>query len=147
MIYTPMTKKAMQIAYNAHHGQVDQVGAPYILHPVHLAEQMDDEISCTVALLHDVAEDTSVTLQQLSEVFPQEVIAALTLLTHEKGTDYFEYVKAIRQNPVAVKVKLADIAHNSDQSRCVGAGLPEVKLQYWRNKYSRAKRILCEENL
>lgn len=147
MIYTPMTKKAMQIAYNAHHGQVDQVGAPYILHPVHLAEQMDDEISCTVALLHDVAEDTSVTLQQLSEVFPQEVIVPLTLLTHEKGTDYFEYVKAIRQNPVAVKVKLADIAHNSDQSRCVGAGLPEVKLQYWRNKYSRAKRILCEENL
>lgn len=147
MIYTPMTKKAMQIAYNAHHGQVDQVGAPYILHPVHLAEQMDDEISCAVALLHDVAEDTSVTLQQLSEVFPQEVIVPLTLLTHEKGTDYFEYVKAIRQNPVAVKVKLADIAHNSDQSRCVGAGLPEVKLQYWRNKYSRAKRILCEENL
>lgn len=147
MIYTPMTKKAMQIAYNAHHGQVDQVGAPYILHPVHLAEQMDDEISCTVALLHDVAEDTSVTLQQLSEVFPQEVIVPLTLLTHEKGTDYFEYVKAIRQNPVAVKVKLADIAHNSDQSRCVGAELPEVKLQYWRNKYSRAKRILCEENL
>lgn len=147
MIYTPMTKKAMQIAYSAHHGQVDQVGAPYILHPVHLAEQMDDEISCTVALLHDVAEDTSVTLQQLSEVFPQEVIVPLTLLTHEKGTDYFEYVNAIRANPVAVKVKLADIAHNSDQTRCVGADLPPEKLQYWRNKYSRAKRILCEENL
>lgn len=147
MIYTPMTKKAMQIAYSAHHGQVDQVGAPYILHPVHLAEQMDDEISCTVALLHDVAEDTSVTLQQLSEIFPQEVMVPLTLLTHEKGTDYFAYVKALRQNKVAVKVKLADIAHNSDQTRCVGADLPPEKLEYWRNKYSRAITILCDENL
>ena len=54
MIYTSMTIKAMKLAYKAHEGQVDRSGVPYIFHPIHLAEQMDEEISCTVALLHDV---------------------------------------------------------------------------------------------
>ena len=59
MIYTPKTKKAMIIAYNAHNGQVDKSGIPYIYHPIHLAEQMDTETECIVALLHDVVEDTN----------------------------------------------------------------------------------------
>ena len=58
MIYTPKTKKAMIIAYNAHNGQVDKSGIPYIYHPIHLAEQMDTETECIVALLHDVVGDT-----------------------------------------------------------------------------------------
>ena len=58
MIYTELTCKAMKLAYNAHHGQTDYNGIPYIFHPIHLAEQMDDEFSCCVALLHDVVEDT-----------------------------------------------------------------------------------------
>ena len=68
MIYTPLTMKAMKIAYDAHHGQVDKSGVPYIFHPCHLAEQMTDEVSTCVALLHDVAEDTDVTLEQLAQV-------------------------------------------------------------------------------
>ena len=142
MIYTPLTRKALSIAYAAHHGQVDKCGTPYIFHPFHLAESMDDEISCCVALLHDVAEDTPVTLEELAREFPEEVMAPLRLLTHAPETDYFDYVRAIKQNPVAVKVKLADLEHNSDQSRCAGMGLPESRLLYWREKYAKARDIL-----
>ena len=144
MIYTILTNKAMQIAYQAHHGQVDYNGIPYIFHPIHLAESMDDEYSCCVALLHDTVEDTDVTLEDLQKEFPIEVTDAVALLTHQKGTDYFEYVRAIKENPIARKVKLADLAHNSDQSRCVGSDLSEEQLHYWSEKYSKAKAILME---
>ena len=145
MIYTPLTGKAMQIAYRAHHGQVDKSGIPYIFHPIHLAEQMDDEISCCVALLHDTVEDTDVTLEELKEIFPPEVTDAVALMTHHDDTDYFDYVRGIKPNPVAKKVKLADLAHNSDQSRCVGSDLSEEKKEYFRVKYSKAKAILLEK--
>ena len=62
MIYTDNTRKAMKIAYNAHNGQVDKSGVPYIFHPIHLAEQMNTEEECIVALIHDVVEDTDMTL-------------------------------------------------------------------------------------
>lgn len=145
MVYTPMTNKAMRIAYTAHHGQLDYNGIPYIFHPIHLAEQMDDEISCTVALLHDVAEDTAVTMEALAAEFPEAVIRPLCLLTHREGVDYFDYVRAIREEPVAVKVKLADLNHNGDQTRCVGAGLSAEKLNYWKEKYTKAYEILTSD--
>ena len=145
MIYPPLTNKAMSIAYRAHHGQTDKCGIPYIFHPIHLAEQMDDEISCCVALLHDVAEDTAVTLEALALEFPEEVMVPLRLLTHREDTPYFDYVRAIKADPIAVEVKLADLAHNSDQTRCTGADLPEEKLAYWREKYAKAYAILTEE--
>lgn len=142
MIYTPLTNKAMKIAYAAHHGQTDYNGIPYIFHPIHLAERMDDEFSCCAALLHDVVEDTDVTMDDLRREFPTEVIEILELLTHKKGEDYFTYVRAIRRHPTAVRIKLADLDHNSDQTRCVGSGLPEEKLAYWREKYRKAREIL-----
>ena len=145
MIYSPLTKRAMQIAYQAHHGQYDNSGIPYVYHPIHLAEQMDDEFSCCVALLHDTVEDTSVTLEDLKREFPKEITDAIALLTHGNETDYFDYVKAIKHNPIAKKVKMADLTHNADQSRCVGSGLPPEKLAFWEQKYSKAKRILTEE--
>ena len=145
MVYTKLTNKAMQIAYAAHHGQFDYNGIPYIFHPLHLAEAMDDEISCCVALLHDVVEDTAVTMDELAQEFPAEVIQALRLLTHEDGADYLDYVRAIKPNPVAVKVKLADLAHNSDQSRCISSDLSEEKLAYWKQKYEKATKILLED--
>ena len=118
MIYTELTKKAMKIAYDAHHGQLDQGGLPYVFHPWHLAEQMDDEISTIAALLHDVVEDTDWTLEQLeAEGFPPESMEALGLLTHPEGQPYMEYVAGLRHNSVAVKVKLADLRHNSDFTR------------------------------
>lgn len=134
----------MQIAYNAHHNQVDKSGVPYVFHPFHLAEQMKDEYSVCAALLHDVAEDTSVTLEELSKDFPSEVIEALKLLTHAEGTDYFDYVRAIKDNPIATAVKLADLKHNSDETRLYGVNISEEQLDYWRDKYSRAYKILTE---
>lgn len=145
MIYTELTNKAMKIAYAAHQDLVDYNGIPYIFHPIHLAEQMDDEISCCAALLHDVVEDTAVTMEDLAKEFPEEVIAVLRLLTHEEGVPYFDYVRKIKANPIAVKIKLADIAHNSDQTRCVGSDLTEEQLAYWRDKYTKARAILKEE--
>ena len=144
MIYTPLTKAAMEIAYQAHHGQFDKSGVPYIFHPIHLAEQMDDEYSCCVALLHDTVEDTDVTLEELKAVFPKEVTDAVALMTHEKGTDYFDYVRAIKGNPIARKVKLADLAHNSDQTRCIGSDLCEERKAAWLAKYEKATKILTE---
>ena len=151
MIYTELTNKALKVAYNAHHGQLDYNGIPYIFHPLHLAEQMDDEISCCAALLHDVVEDTDVTFEELSKEFPQDVVNVVRLLTHDPETehtaqDYFAYLQPIKAHPIAKKVKLADIRHNSDQSRCVGSGLSEDKLSYWKQKYQKALQILMEED-
>ena len=145
MIYTPMTKKALRLAYNAHHGQLDKSeDIPYIHHPLHLAEQMYDEISCAVALLHDVVEDTYVTLEDLSREFPPEVVEAVDLLTHKEGVDYFDYIRAIRTNHVATMVKLADLNHNSDFTRCAGSDISKERLEGWKEKYTLAREILLE---
>ena len=144
MIYTPMTKKALCLAYEAHHGQLDKSGLPYINHPLHLAEQMYDELSCTVALLHDVVEDTAVTLEDLAKEFPPEVIEAVDLLTHKPGVDYFDYVRAIRTNHTALTVKLADLNHNSDFTRCVGSNISQERIDGWQEKYARSRDILLE---
>lgn len=147
MIYTELTNKAMQIAYEAHHGQVDKCGQPYIFHPYHLAEQMTDEITVCVALLHDVIEDTQVTFEELSKEFPQEIMDAVFLLTHKNGTDYFDYVRAIKTNPYAKAVKLADLSHNSDQTRMVGCTeISEEKRKALCEKYAKAKAILEDES-
>ena len=145
MVYTPLTIKAMKLAYAAHHGQTDKSGVPYIFHPYHVAEQMTDEFTTCAALLHDVVEDTGLTFKELEEQFPKEVLDALRLLTHERETDYFEYVRAIKENPIAKAVKLADIAHNSDETRLAGCkDATEEQIIRWREKYAKAKRILGE---
>ena len=118
MIYTPETKKAMKLCFEAHKNQTDKSGMPYVFHPFHLAEQMTDETTTLVALLHDVAEDSDYTLQDIEAMgFSKEVITALSLLTHDKSVPYMDYVALIKLNPVAKAVKLADLKHNSDLSR------------------------------
>ena len=118
MIYTPLTKKALKLCFEAHKNQTDKTGLPYVFHPFHLAEQMTDEYTTVTALLHDVVEDTDYTLNDLKEMgYPDEVITALSLLTHDDGSEYMEYVKRLKNNPIARAVKLADLKHNSDLSR------------------------------
>ena len=118
MLYIPLTKKALRLCFDSHKNQVDKTGLPYVFHPFHLAEQMDDELSTVCALLHDVVEDTELTFCDLRSMgFPEEVIEVLTLLTHEDGVPYMDYVKKISSNPVAKKVKIADLLHNSDTTR------------------------------
>lgn len=118
MIYTPLTKKALRLCFDAHREQVDKTGLPYVFHPFHLAEQMKNEYSTVCALLHDVVEDTDYTLEDLRAMgFPHEVVDALALLTHDPAVPYMDYVKVIADNPIARKVKMADLRHNSDLSR------------------------------
>lgn len=118
MLYTELTKKAMKLCFDAHKNQVDKSGMPYVFHPICLAEKMDTEESIVVALLHDVVEDTDYTLGDLREMgFGDAIIEALTLMTHDPDVPYMDYVKAIGTNPLATKVKLADLRHNSDLGR------------------------------
>ena len=143
MIYTPDTKKAMRLMFEAHKEAWDKSGVPYVFHPFHVAEQMDDEISTIVALLHDVVEDTDITLDDLREIgFPEDAITALDYMTHREGVPYMDYVRRIRENPIATKVKLADLAHNSDRSR-----FDEMTESDYRReeKYREAMKILRGE--
>lgn len=142
MIYTQLTNRAMRIAYDAHHGQNDHGGVPYIFHPLHIAEQMDDEISVCCALLHDVVEDTCVTMKDLERDFPPEITEVVRLLTHDPAVDYFEYIRALKKNPVARKIKLVDLAHNCDETRMAAQSLTRDELQYFRAKYRKARDIL-----
>ena len=118
MLYTELTKKALKLSFQAHKNQVDKSGIPYVYHPFHLAEQMDDEYSTCVALLHDVAEDTDITIEDIKAMgFPAQVTDALALMTHDDSVEYLDYVRALADNPIARKVKKADFKHNSDLSR------------------------------
>ena len=118
MIYTPLTKNALKLCFEAHKDQIDKSGMPYVFHPFHLAEQMADENTTIVALLHDVIEDTEQTLDDLRKFgFAEDVLSAISLMTHADDVPYMEYVVKIKTNPIAKAVKLADLKHNSDMSR------------------------------
>lgn len=118
MIYTEQTKKALKLCFEAHKDQVDKSGMPYVFHPFHLAEQMQTEETMVVALLHDVVEDTAYTLEDLEHMgFDKAVTDALALMTHADDTDYMDYIRRIKENPIAKAVKLADLRHNSDITR------------------------------
>ena len=118
MIYTDLTKKALKISFEAHKDQVDKSGIPYVYHPFHIAEQMKDEDTTIVALLHDVVEDADITLEQLRSIgFSDAVIEAIALMTHDKSVPYMDYVRNIAKNDIARAVKLEDLRHNSDLSR------------------------------
>lgn len=143
MIYTAATKKALKLCFEAHKEQKDKSGMPYVFHPFHLAEQMKDEVTTVVALLHDVAEDTEYTLEDLAQMgFGKEVIDALTLLTHNPDVLYMEYVAAIKGNSVAKTVKLADLRHNSDVTRMERIDESVIERN---EKYKKAIEFLMEE--
>lgn len=140
MIYTENTKKALKLCFEAHKEQMDKSGMPYVFHPFHLAEQMNDEVTTIVALLHDVVEDTDYTLNDLQNMgFGKDVIDALALLTHDPDVPYMDYVSKIKENPIAKAVKLADLKHNSDISR---VDVVDEKVLKRREKYQKALQLL-----
>lgn len=145
MIYTKLAQKAMKIAFEAHKDQVNKSGMPYIYHPIHLAEQMTDEKTACVALLHDMAEDTDITLEQLAaEGFPDDVIRALRLMTHDAAVPYLDYVEQISHDPIAAAVRLADLRHNSDLTRL---DVVDEKALKRVEKYKKAIALLSEGGL
>ena len=141
MLYTPVTKLALRICFDAHKDQVDKTGLPYVFHPFHLAEQMDTETEITAALLHDVVEDTAVTFEDLEAAgISEEVLEVLRLLTHPEGMAYMDYVRRLSGNPTARKIKLADLRHNGDQSRLRDPDPGTIR--YFREKYAPAIALL-----
>lgn len=143
MLYTPLTKKALKLCFEAHKDQVDKSGLPYVFHPFHLAEEMTDEDTTVVALLHDVVEDTDYTLEDLAEMgFGEKIVEAVRVMTHLEGVPYMEYLAQVKKNPIALQVKLADIRHNSDPTR---PNVIDEKVLARAEKYRKATAFLLEE--
>ena len=134
--------KALHIAMNAHEGQVDRAGKPYIMHPIMVASMTHSCDEFVTALLHDVLEDSTYTVDDLHrEGIPEHIVEALCLLTHDKDEPYMDYVRRIKCSPLARAVKLADLKHNSDLSR-----LPVIseKDLARAEKYKAAMELLAE---
>ena len=111
-------ERAIQIAVQAHTGQKDKRGAPYILHPLHLMSKMHTDPERIVAILHDVVEDSDWTLAQLrDEGFSDEVLAAIDCVTHRADEPYKDFIERANLNPLARTIKIADLLHNMDASR------------------------------
>ena len=142
MIYTPKTKMALKLCFEAHKEQVDKSGMPYVFHPFHLAEQMNTEETTIVALLHDLVEDTAYTIEDLVDRgFDKSITDAIALMTHDDNVEYMDYVRMIKENPIAKAVKLADLKHNSDLTRL---DTIDEKALSRREKYLKAIAILQE---
>lgn len=130
---------ALAIAVEAHKGQVDKNNKPYILHPMAVAAQLDDLELKTVAILHDTIEDTYVTADYLIDKgIPKHLVELVELLTKPANEGYESYLRRIKDNPMAKKVKLADLAHNTSPERA--SGLNEER----KKKYELARRLLSE---
>ncbi len=104
---------AIEIAVNAHKGQIDKAGDPYILHPLHIMSMFDDLELKIVAVLHDVFEDTTYPIGDLKKQgFPLHIIDALNALTHNNNETYEQYLVRVKNNEIALSIKLEDIRHN-----------------------------------
>jgi (p)ppGpp synthase/HD superfamily hydrolase len=114
----PLIVKAHQLASKAHQGQVDQGGHPYILHLEAVAKLVTTVEEKVVALLHDIVEDTQVTLADLRKDFDDTIIQAVDAMTKREKTEKFMgYLRRAKANPIAKRVKIADMIHNSDLTR------------------------------
>ena len=111
-------ERAIAIAAQAHAGQMDKAGAPYILHPLRVMLRLSSPEARIVGVLHDVVEDTSVTLENLREEgFSEAVLEAILSVTKRPGEEYEAFVLRAARDPIGRSVKLADLADNSDLSR------------------------------
>ena len=133
---------AIALAALAHHGQKDKAGAPYILHPLRLMLRMGSDVERMAAVLHDVVEDTPYTLDALRRLgFPPEVVEAVEALTRreDEGESYEEFVLRAGRNPIARRVKLADLEDNMDLTRIAD---PQEKDHQRLERYRRALAVL-----
>ena len=133
---------AISIAAEAHRGQRDKAGAPYLLHPLRLMLRMDSEAAMMAAVLHDVVEDSDWTLERLRERgFSEEVVEAVACLTHRDGESYEDFVERLKTNPLARRVKLADLEDNMNVLRIGQLGPKDLQRI---EKYHRAWCVLKE---
>jgi (p)ppGpp synthase/HD superfamily hydrolase len=137
--------RAQALATRAHEGQVDKAGLPYIGHPARVAARLvgDDE-GQAVAWMHDVVEDTGVTAADLAaKGFSAAVVAAVVALTRVEGENPDSYYARVARDPLALRVKLADIADNTDPVRM--ANLDEATRIRLTDKYGHAVSVLSGE--
>ncbi|MFC4805522.1 GTP pyrophosphokinase [Filifactor villosus] len=111
-----MYLKALRIAYRAHRGQKDKAGKPYIFHPIRVSLGVKNREAKIVALLHDVIEDSEITMEELYFLNDRQK-QALLLLTHKEEEDYFDYIQRIKNDEIARQVKVSDLRHNADLTR------------------------------
>jgi (p)ppGpp synthase/HD superfamily hydrolase len=143
MTKTATVEDAISIAAQAHKGQQDKAGAPYLLHPLRMMLRMNSETAMMAAVLHDVVEDTDWTLERLHEAgFSAEVIEAVDCLTHREGESYEEFVERVRTNPIARQVKIADLEDNMNIRRIGQLGAKDLERL---EKYHRAWCVLTSE--
>ena len=134
------SEKAYKIAKKAHLGQVDKAGEDYIKHPEKVASFVKTDEEKAVAYLHDVIEDTELTLENLYEYdFSKEVIEAVDIITKKRGEDYQSYLNSVKKNKLARAVKLADLRHNSDLTRLTKVTEKDIERK---EKYQKAINFL-----
>ena len=130
------SEKAYEIAKKAHLGQIDKAGEDYIKHPEKVASFVNSDEEKAVAYLHDVIEDTELTLEDLREYgFSEEVLKAVDVITKKKGQDYQTYLNSVKENKLARVVKLADLRHNSDLTRLINITEKDIERK---EKYQKA---------
>lgn len=130
------SEKAYEIAKKAHLGQVDKAGEDYIKHPEKVASFVKTDEEKAVAYLHDVIEDTELTLEDLYEYgFSKEVLEAVDIITKKGGENYQSYLNSVKKNKLARAVKLADLRHNSDLTRLTEVTEKDIKRK---EKYQKA---------
>lgn len=134
-------KEAIHLATSCHKGQVDKAGKPYIEHPMRVMSAVAGEVEKIVAVLHDTLEDTAITLEELESRFGTEVTEALVALTKNKDEDYFDFIQRVKENEIAVKVKIADLKDNMDLNRL---SVVTEKDQTRQVKYEKALAMLLE---
>jgi (p)ppGpp synthase/HD superfamily hydrolase len=133
--------EAIQLARRAHEGQLDKSGRPYIAHPLRVMGKVRGEHERMAAVLHDVVEDTSVTLADLTAAgCPEEVLAAVAAISKQPGEDQAQYLARVAANPIAREVKRADIADNMSPERL--SRLDRTTQERLRTKYESALRQL-----
>ena len=139
-----MLERAIEIAVEAHKGQLDKGGNPYILHPLRVMMSVDFELEKIVAVLHDVVEDSNWTFEALlAEGFSIEVIEALKSVTkNSDNEDYDSFIQRAIGNSIGRKVKIADIRDNLDVTRIPDIGEKDVQRI---SKYKKALKILTEK--
>lgn len=132
---------AAAVSRFAHRGQVDKAGQPYYLHPAAVAAMVDGEDEKIVAYLHDILEDTDVSESTIRNLFGDVVADAVKLLTHAKSEPYMDYIRRVKENELAKRVKLADLTHNMNLKRLpVVTPADEARLK----KYREASLILLD---
>ena len=130
------SEKAYEIAKKAHLGQIDKAGEDYIKHPEKVASFVNSDEEKAVAYLHDVIEDTELTLEDLREYgFSEGVLKAVDVITKKKGQDYQTYLNSVKENKLARVVKLADLRHNSDLTRLINITEKDIERK---EKYQKA---------